>query len=835
MIKANLINIRDIVHNIDHIVAHTDSGKKDETLIEHSQQTLYYFEKLNKEKGIGHLLEKMIENLKCADQRLDKEYIQWIKDMFVNAIYLHDIGKINPAFQKEKMENTYYEHETITNTSHSIFSSMIYIDLFNEKLKTVKSKVIKYFLYNILYSFAYQISRHHSHLKDMHDFLDSLDKAQKAQKRGKANLKEYKSNTVAHIDFGIDNELNNRKRGYEKWKMDGVAFYILNKLLFALIVACDHYATYHYHTGREVDLGIIKDVHGVLDIYHQYKVYQDIEKYKETGIANSEINRLRCEIFEEAERRLLNHIDSNIFYLEAPTGSGKTNVSINLALKLVEKMPQVNKVFYIFPFNTLVEQTKKTFDDIFQNKINYTVVNSITPVATGKKETNEEKTDYKKIYLNRQFLHYPFVITTHINFFNYLFGCGREVNFPLVHLCNSVVILDEIQSYRNAIWKEIIIFLEKYAQLLNIKIIVMSATLPKLDALLDKQDTENNFISLVKNRDKYFKNPVFKDRVNLNYEMLGQPNIKLEDIRDKIEQIIKQRNDQPKILVEFIRKDTARDFYNLIKDHFKEYEVFELSGDDNKFFRDEVIEKIKSGTNMIVVATQVIEAGVDIDMDIGFKDISLFDSEEQFLGRINRSCGKPDSRAYFFNYDNADKIYRNDLRRGMDLNSEAFRNYLQNKNFEEFYKNTFRNINDIKAELNPEKNIKAVLNEAMRLEFNAVSERMKLIEQRTFQLYIPYANKKYDGEKLWEEYKALYEDKKMEYTEKQVNLSILNEKMSLFTFNLIAYDSKTPIYAKEQCGCYYYVENEFEDGKFFVKGDKFDRKAYQQKAGGLFL
>lgn len=40
---------------------------------------------------------------------------------------------------------------------------------------------------------------------------------------------------------------------------------------------------------------------------------------------------------------------------------------------------------------------------------------------------------------------------------------------------------------------------------------------------------------------------------------------------------------------------------------------------------------------VILVATQVVEAGIDIDMDIGYKDISKLDSEEQFIGRINRN------------------------------------------------------------------------------------------------------------------------------------------------------------------------------------------------------
>lgn len=50
-----------------------------------------------------------------------------------------------------------------------------------------------------------------------------------------------------------------------------------------------------------------------------------------------------------------------------------------------------------------------------------------------------------------------------------------------------------------------------------------------------------------------------------------------------------------------------------------------------------MIDKINNMSDVVLVATQVIEAGVDIDMDIGYKDISRLDSEEQFMGRINRS------------------------------------------------------------------------------------------------------------------------------------------------------------------------------------------------------
>ena len=49
------------------------------------------------------------------------------------------------------------------------------------------------------------------------------------------------------------------------------------------------------------------------------------------------------------------------------------------------------------------------------------------------------------------------------------------------------------------------------------------------------------------------------------------------------------------------------------------------------------------------MATQVVEAGIDIDMDIGYKDISKLDSEEQFIGRINRNF-KRKGVVLFFRY-----------------------------------------------------------------------------------------------------------------------------------------------------------------------------------------
>lgn len=824
------------IKDIKNIWAHIRKGKPPETLAEHSSLTRKYFLKLLDEKCMGRILDNIIENMTCRNKVLEKECIELIKEMLANAVFLHDMGKINPAYQKEKMKNPKYKGTDETNSEHSLLSALIYIDIFQAKIKKMDRRMQNY-LHNILYSFAYQISRHHTYLKDTDDFLERLQTVKE-----KGYLENYISSTVLDLDLGENNKFNFRFESYDLWKMDGLAFYILNKLLFSLIVACDFYATHQYETGKEVELGLIENPEDLLEVYGEYRVRKGIEEYRRdrSYFSSAPINALRSELFIEAEKNLLENINQNIFYLEAPTGGGKTNISVNLALNLVKHSREHRKIFYIFPFNTLVEQTKETLEEVFAGHLDFAVINSITPVVTRVEEKLSEgdgDIDYEKSYLDRQFLHYPLVVTTHIAFFNYLFGTGREVNLPLAELCNSVVILDEIQSYRNFIWKEIILFLYKYAKLLNIKFIIMSATLPRLDKLLMEGRHSENFVSLIPNCREVYGHPLFKDRVTLDYSLMEQKEMNFEKLEESLLSAIRKRGSPSKVLVEFIRKDTARGFFQYMREKHPKDKIMELSGDDNKFIRKAVLKEIKASDSILVIATQVIEAGVDIDMDLGFKDSSLMDSEEQFLGRINRSCLKPDCRAYFFNMDKAENIYRQDFRVGEDLTKEKYRKCLENKDFTEFYRECFKRIELGKSGFNSE-NIDNLLDKALQLRFKEIQEKMRLITQQTFQIYIPYRLETeagaIDGHELWEGYLKVLKDRDMGYGQRQVELSVLYEKMSCFTYNLIAHEKlwieEAPPFTVREGNFYY-----FEKGGEYIEEGKFDRKKYMKDAGGLFL
>lgn len=864
MEKVPLYNLEKDIENIDLLLAHISDDRKDETLAEHSQKTINFFYRLSKEKGIGKIINKIIISLKIKGVRkFNSNVVLFIKEMFLNAIYLHDIGKINPAFQRIKMNNKNINHlnSSISNdTKHSLLSSIIYIDIFTKKINHMKDAGTKRFLEYLLYINAYIISRHHSYLKNIDNFIDGLIDQKDRIGEYPGYIQFYKNSNIKNIDF-VNSKFWNRKNLQKKFGYDTYTnIFILSKLLFSLIASCDFYATYNYMNDTIPDFGLIKDMRPIINCYKHGKLYQGINKYKSykngktknNPFGNNSINSLRSELFLEAEKNLIKNVDKNIFYLEAPTGSGKTNTSINLALNIIKYKPEYNKIFYIFPFNTLVEQTKEKLDDVFSNQENgylqgfkIAVINSVTPIIT-EEERKENETDYNRYLLDRQFLHFPLILTTHINFFNYLFGTGREINLPLVHLCNSVIIIDEIQSYKNNIWKEITMFLDKYSKLLNIKVIIMSATLPKLDNLLN-ENKENKFVKLIKDKEKYYRSKFFKDRVELNFNLLDKAKYKnkeriIEGLINEIERIW-QRGKPARILIEFITKNSARNFFNKIKERNPNYKIFELSGDDNKITRKKILSRLngkninKQLKDVLIVSTQVIEAGVDIDMDIGFKDISLLDNEEQFLGRINRSCIKKNCIAYFFNLDEATKIYRGDKRLERNLEEKEYRGYLINKNYDSFYNLCFKRIEEKNKELNAN-NLENFLNEIRILNYPAIEKRMKLINEKYLQVYLAHQLKDekgnvVDGNKIWKNLKLLIYDDEMEYAEKQVKLSQIYSKMTYFIYNIHTYgEYKYPLNYDEAIGNIFYIEN---GNKFITVDGKFDRKKYTEESGGLFL
>lgn len=846
--------LKNLVKNLNRYKAHKKSKDNEiiyETLLAHTELTNKYFLKFWQSKNSDEIFDRFCDvfwQKENIDNKLKNKAKDLLKEIIMTIPIFHDIGKVNPNFQLMKLKvNDFKENEAYVNTHHSFLSSMFYMDycrklVYDEKNEDeIVNLLAEFILYN-----GYIIARHHSELGSLTEFtkLINLDDDTYFSK-----LKRIINNEDIYsvkIDF-IKSDIEDMFRNLNKVDKDaekvgkrsikqGVYLSIYIRWLYSLLVASDYYATSEFMNEEDFSENTdLNDIDKWDSVYENTDLLKNIRQYQQERypISNEELNTvtdiniLRSEIFCEVEEKIKTNADENIFYLEAPTGSGKSNTAINASFKLMQHDKRLQKIFYIYPFNTLVEQNLETLEKVFTDnediKQNIAVINSITPIKVSEKDLNdnEEKDVYQKALLDRQFLNYPMILSTHVSLFNIIFGNRQSDVLAFYQLANSVIVLDEIQSYKNKIWAEIICYLKELAKMFNIKIIIMSATLPDLDILSRFQAQA---VNLLENPSRFFAVDCFKNRVKLNYDLLK---IDKDDILDKLKTHLKQylKSDK-KILIEFIKKKTAHDFWVDLQENedFKDVQIEYLSGDDSIAERKRILDKVKKTIDTIIlVSTQVIEAGVDIDMDIGYKNISKLDSEEQFLGRINRSC-KKEGIAYFFEVDEASDIYKDDVRlsESIVLKDVNMQKILELKLFDEYYKKVLETTMG-KYSYHFDEFIKDISD----LNYESISTHMKLIDdtQDMVQIYIIRTlcvdGEILDGKQIWDSYVDLWENgrKTMSYAEWKIELSRITSKMNNFIYQVSKHNLRIGKFY-EQMGnitC-------LEDGdKYFIK-DKFNRE-----------
>lgn len=852
--KEYIIPIEDIIVKPELFYAHCDrgNGKNPEILKEHVDRCYHYFEELWEHKNFKAIFENFQKELA---PELSNEGIKLFYSLIVNVIIFHDYGKINPRFQSITMKNTLRKWTVIDcleGTNHSMLSAAIYLDYFYEKIQeSPLSKDEKNIIHVFMLANAYVITRHHGNLSGFEAFLEEFQQNRQLADifscMNQGDFTEVYHGPFCKRDRHMMNMPRQNTRIYHSFlekQSSHAGLYTYIRFLFSVLVSCDYYATSEYDNGIEMS------AFGTIENTEFATQYEQSERVKQIRRLNPEscvddkkdINILRNRMFYEAEQTLLKNKDTNIAFIEAPTGAGKSNLAMNCSLKLLDK--NINKIFYVYPFNTLVEQNYDTLEKIYgQTDIfkSIAVINSITPIplnGTRKFWENLDKEENEKFYqkalLDRQFLNYPFILTTHVNLFQIMFGCEREAAISFYQLAGSVVVLDEIQSYKNVLWTEIMMFLQCYSRLLNMKIIIMSATLPKLDMLTGNHE---KVVNLIKNPEKYFQDARFKKRVALSYELLYQD--KKTEMKELYAHVLGQAQKGRKLLMEFITKTSAEKFYHMLTESGREdLQIFCMTGDDNQIDRKRILREMDTADKdkaVILVATQVVEAGIDIDMDIGYKDISKLDSEEQFIGRINRNF-KRKGVVYFFDMDNESGIYKEDYRvdTAYTLRKDEMKQLLADKNFGKYYDYILKGIRKYRNDRKNENGIEAFVDNVKKLDFVWISQKMKLIDKNDdWKMSVYFAREIttdtgeiIDGKQVWERYRELLSDMTMNYAKKQILLSEVKSKMSYFIYQIKIDNS---LDYNDRIGELYLIEDAeqyFENGrlntdKFYSQGNLF--------------
>ncbi len=768
--------------NAGNYYAHTpqNSQATKETLAQHVKLVNLYFEKFAVQHQLDKVIDKLIDGLK---EEINIETGNYIKYLFVNVIIFHDFGKINEHFQSEKMNNESFKKLALKGnpmgSNHSSLSAFIYLTKHLNEI-VLDKKQDPLLLACCLY-FSYSIFKHHGKFWDDNNYFTISFSEIKARNNWEEvkvfllnYLRKFQFNTHPNVVKLLGDENLILHPAINQY-VNSFELYALCRLNFSVLTAADYLATNEYMNLLPVEeFGVLSEKR-ITELYNNISTkewidkeqkrknynkatYEELENYKFLNPkekSGSNLNILRKEMSIEVIRNIRLHHQKNLFYIEAPTGGGKTNLSILATIELLKlNKGQYNKVFYVFPFTTLITQTYPAIRDMLGlNEDEIMELHS----TSGLKSTDEDDGTYGEKhlnYVNYLFVNYPFCLLSHIRFFDILKSNEKNSNYLLHRLANSIVVIDELQSYNPSQWDKVIYFIKQYADKFNIKFILMSATLPKLDKLRVFKQSVNDFIYLLSNaKEQYFNNQNFAGRVNFNFDLFNKNNLSLQQIAKNVIQSsddylqydfgdVKPKNSVYTI-VEFIYKQAATDFYSIIEKYNFFDEIFVLSGTILEHRRKEIINYLKNPAHrkkkIILISTQVVEAGVDIDMDLGFKDSSIIDSDEQLAGRINRNVNKEHCLLYLFNYNKESVIYGKDLRYKITkekINQEDYKRILEQKDFDFLYNKIFENRNEWNT-IEMADNFNEYENAIKKLHFKTVNDGFQLIKQQNISCFIP--------------------------------------------------------------------------------------------------
>ncbi len=361
------------------------------------------------------------------------------------------------------------------------------------------------------------------------------------------------------------------------------------------------------------------------------------------------INGMRNDIYDKVIEKISKvPLDSRMFTLTAPTGTGKTITSFSAALKLRERLKQNGnepRIIYSLPFTSIIDQNfdvieniLSTIGDFQKNRNAYMIKHH--HLADVRYKIEDETRSLDESLLLVESWDSEVVVTTFIQFFYTIIGYKNRFLKKYHNIANSIILLDEVQNIPMEYWPLVNIILENLANELNCYIILLTATKP---FIFD----ENESVELLENNQEYFEK---FNRVTLmpNLEEIG-----VEQLTQKFYGIYEQ---EKSYLIVLNTIKSSLKFYEKIKEILEGQKVktFYLSTNIIPKERKKRIETIKkcleNNEKLIVVSTQVVEAGVDIDLDIVIRDLGPVDSIVQVAGRCNREWGSNKSgEVYVFN------------------------------------------------------------------------------------------------------------------------------------------------------------------------------------------
>lgn len=393
-------------------------------------------------------------------------------------------------------------------------------------------------------------------------------------------------------------------------------------------------------------------------IFHQnanYTVKQvwetDLLDRFKTHFTNTdrEIDQIREQAYNSLSLALRHEV--GLYSINLPTGAGKTLSSLKVALELRKIRPELDHIIYCLPFTSVIDQNHQVFQSVLRNS-------DVSPdsstllahhhltdfVYTGRDENSKNESEYLVETWESEL-----VVTTFVQLMA-TFLSTRNSSLKRFHrLSNAIILLDEIQNIPHYYWPLLKHSLKLISSQLNSVFILVTATLP---LIFDPDDPE--LLELATQKDVWFKS---LNRIELFHDLINTT-ICMDQLVEIICSDIRSEPDMKRLVILNTIKSSL-ELFEKLQQNIPNVDLIYLSSNVIPKQRLERINKIKkhSGKGLIIVSTQVVEAGVDIDVDVVYRDLAPLDSIIQASGRCNRNSVNTRSKVLVFQLAKDNKPY----------------------------------------------------------------------------------------------------------------------------------------------------------------------------------
>ncbi len=417
---------------------------------------------------------------------------------------------------------------------------------------------------------------------------------------------------------------------FEK-RFSGLEGYMLLNLVFSILIFSDKLEAIFYSEETPLDV--------YMEGLSQRMEIDDnlVEKYKNNFCVKDTVTaEIRETIYQDVVDSVRNlDLSKKILSINLPTGAGKTLTVLKSSLLLKQRLEQNGirpRIIYLLPFTSVIEQNYKVISKVFGTE------DSNILLKHHHLSERVFKDDDGVLYEGSIGEHLietwesEFVISTFVQFLHSVLSNKNRQLKKFHNIANSIVILDEVQSIPHKYWGLIKEVLKFMGEALNCYFILMTATMP---LIFDEEAGE--IFELAKGKVEYFKK---FNRIDINTSLMKNK-MNLTDFKEHLSNDILEYSDKSFLIVMNTIKSSVNVYRHLEKQFGKDATVLYLSTNIIPKHRLARINCVKNNPGRkIIVSTQMIEAGVDIDIDRVYRDLGPMDSINQTAGRCNREGAK---------------------------------------------------------------------------------------------------------------------------------------------------------------------------------------------------